>query len=100
MNQIIKRQLMACCCLVTKSRPTLLQVALWTTARQASLSIGFSRQEYWNGLPFPSPGGLPHARTEPVFPSQQADSLPLNNQGGQWRLDLRICLEKRLLREE
>ena len=51
---------MACCCLVTKSCLTLLQVALWTTARQAPLSIGFSRQEYWNGLPFPSPGELPN----------------------------------------
>ena len=32
---------------------------LWTVAPQAPLSIGFSRQEHWSGLPFPSPGGLP-----------------------------------------
>ena len=56
---------MACCCLATKSYPTLLQVALQTTARQAPLSIEFSRQEYWSGLPFPSPGELPHAGIEP-----------------------------------
>ena len=43
--------------LVTKSCLTL--VTPWTVARQASLSMGFSRQEYWSGLPFPSPGDLP-----------------------------------------
>ena len=36
-----------------------LPVTLWTGALQASLSMGFSRQEYWNGLPFPPPGDLP-----------------------------------------
>ena len=36
----------------------------------------FSRQEYWNGLPFPSPGGLPHPGMEPGSPALQADSLP------------------------
>ena len=39
---------------------------LWTTAPQASLSMGFSRQEYWSGLPFPSPEDLPDSGTEPV----------------------------------
>ena len=42
------------CCLVAKSRPTLCDP--WTAACQAPLSMGFSRQEYWSGLPFPSPG--------------------------------------------
>ena len=42
--------------LVTKSCPTL--VTSWTVARQAPLSMGFSRQEYWSGLPFPSPGEM------------------------------------------
>ena len=37
---------------------------LWTIARQASLSMESSRQEYWSGLPFPSPGGLPDPRIE------------------------------------
>ena len=41
-------------------------VTLWTVAYQASLSMGFSRQEYWSGLPFPSPGDLPDAGTEPM----------------------------------
>ena len=38
----------------------------WTVVHQASLSMGFSRQEYWSGLPFLSPGDLPHPRIEPV----------------------------------
>ena len=49
---------------------------LWTIARQAPLSMGFSRQEYWSGLPFSSPGDLPNPATEPDSPSLQADSLP------------------------
>ena len=44
--------------------------------RQASLSMGFSRQEYWSGLPFPSPGDLPDPGIEPGSPAFQADSLP------------------------
>ena len=43
--------------LVTKLCPTL--TIPWTVARQAPLSVGFPRQEYWKGLPLPSPGGLP-----------------------------------------
>ena len=41
----------------------------WTVTQQAPLSIGFSRQEYWNGLPFPSPGDLPDPGREPVSPA-------------------------------
>ena len=40
----------------------------WTVARQASLSMGLSQQEYWSGLPFPLPGDLPNPRIEPAFP--------------------------------
>ena len=40
----------------------------WTVASQAPLSMEFSRQEYWSGLPFPSPGDLPDPRIEPVSP--------------------------------
>ena len=61
-----------CCCLVTQS-PTL--VTPWTVACQASLSTGFSRQEYWSGVPFPSPGDLPHPGIKPRSPALQADSL-------------------------
>ena len=48
----------------------------WTVVYQASLSMGFSRQEYWSGLPFPSPGDLPDPGIEPRSPALQADTLP------------------------
>ena len=48
----------------------------WTVAYQAPLSMGFSRQEYWSALPFPSPGDLPDAGIEPGFPALQAEALP------------------------
>ena len=60
--------------LVTKSRPTL--VTPWTVACQAPLSLGVTRQEYWSGLPFPSPGDLSDPGIEPQSPALQADSLP------------------------
>ena len=47
----------------------------WTAAYQASLSMGFSRQEYWGGLPCPSPRDLPDLGIESRFPALQADSL-------------------------
>ena len=47
-----------------------------TTAHQASLSMGLSRQKYWSGLPFPPPGDLPDPGIEPRSPGVQADSLP------------------------
>ena len=47
----------------------------WTVAHQAPLSMGFCRQEYWSGLPFPSPGDLPDQRIEPGSPALQADAL-------------------------
>ena len=47
-----------------------------TVAHQAPLSMEFSRQEYWNGLPYPSPGDLPDPGIEPESPVLQADSLP------------------------
>ena len=47
----------------------------WTVAYQAPPSIAFSRQEYWSGLPFPSPGDLPDPGVEPGSPSFQADAL-------------------------
>ena len=47
-----------------------------TVARQAPLSMGFSRQKYWRGLPFPSPGNLPDPGIEPGSPTLQADYLP------------------------
>ena len=48
----------------------------WTVAYQAPQSMEFSRQEYWSGLPFPSPGDLPNPGIEPGSPALQADALP------------------------
>ena len=60
--------------LVAQSCLTL--VTTWTVARQAPLSVGFSRPEYWSGLLFPFPGNLPDPGLEPRSPALQADSLP------------------------
>ena len=53
----------------------------WTVAHQAPLSMGFFRQEYWSGLPFPSPGDLPDPGIEPISPALQADSLLIEPPG-------------------
>ena len=50
-------------------------VTPWIVAYQAPLSMVFSRQEYWHGLPFPSPGDLPNAGIEPRSPTLEADTL-------------------------
>ena len=52
----------------------------WAAAYQAPLSMGFSRQEYWSGLPLPSPGDLPDLGIEPVSPALQVNSLLLSFQ--------------------
>ena len=52
-----------------------LSVTLWTVTYQASPSMGFSRQEYWSGLPFPSPGDLPDPGIKPGSPALEADTL-------------------------
>ena len=56
-------------------------VTPWTVACQIPFVYGISRQENWNELPFPSPGGLPDPGMEPMSPALQADSLPLSHQG-------------------
>ena len=62
-------------CMCAKSLQSCLTfLSLWTVAHQAPLSMEFSRQEYWSGLPFPSPGDLP-------YPGIKPDSLPLSHQG-------------------
>ena len=61
-------------CVLSHSRVWLF-ATLWTVARQVPLSMEFSRQEYWSGLPFPYPGNLPNPGIEPRSPALQADSL-------------------------
>ena len=53
-------------CVLSHSSSVQLFATPWTVAHQAPLSMGFSRQEYWNELPFPPPGDLPYPGTEPA----------------------------------
>ena len=62
-------------CVLSRFSRIQLYAILWTVARQAPLSMGFSRQEYWSGLSFPSPGDLPNLGIELGFPTLQADSF-------------------------
>ena len=55
----------------------------WTVAHQAPPSMGFSRREYWSGLPSPSPGELPNPGIKPRSPILQADALPSEPPGTQ-----------------
>ena len=59
-------------------------VTLCTVARQAPMSKGLSKQEYWSGLPFPSLGNLPNPGIKPVSPAWQIHSLPLSHLGSPW----------------
>ena len=63
-----------CVCVKSLSRVQLF-ATLWTVAHQALLSMGYSRQEYWSGLPFPSPRDLPNPGIEPRSSALQADAL-------------------------
>ena len=74
----------------------------WTVAYQAPPSMGFSRQEYWSGLPFPSSGDLPDPGIEPRSPAFQADALssepprkPLRLTNSiNWKLQLQVDFQK------
>ena len=71
-------------------------VSPWTVAYQAPPSMGFSRQEYWSGLPFPSPGDLPNPGIKPGSPALQADALPSDPPGKlvlEANIDLRQCTD-------
>ena len=69
-----------CCTIKEKKTKSLSHVRLFATpqtvAHQTPPSMGFSRQEYWSGLPFPSPRDVPNPGTEPRSPAFQADVLP------------------------
>ena len=56
----------------------------WTIVHQAPLSMEFLRQEYWRGLPFPSPGDLPNPGIEPGPPTLWTDTLPSEPPGKYW----------------
>ena len=62
----------------------------WAVTHQTPLFLGFLRQEYWSGLPFPSPGDLPDPGIKPTSPHWQADLLLLSHQGSSGYVD--VCL--------
>ena len=64
---------------------------LWTVVHESPLSMEFSRQEYWGGLPFTFPGDLPNPRIEPMSPALQADSL-LSEQPGKYVISYRFSI--------
>ena len=76
-----KPQYIVCTVLCSFASIVRLSVTLWTVAHQTLQSMGFSRQEYWSGLPCPPPGELPDPGIEPMSPALQVDSLPLSHQG-------------------
>ena len=80
------------CVLVTQLCPTL--ATPWTISHQAPLSVKFSRQEYWSGLPFSSPADLPDPDIEPGSPALQADALPSELLGKPWTPWLHGHLER------
>ena len=64
----------------------------WTVAYQASPSMGFSRQDYWSGLPFPSPGDLPNPGIEPGSPALEAGTLTSEPPGKPW---VELCVHQK-----
>ena len=77
--------------------PTQLFATLWNVAHMAPLSMGFSRQEHWSGLPCPLPGDVPNPGIKPGSPILQADSLPSEPPG---KSVIVICTENNARREE
>ena len=63
-NKVIHPYVFRCACMLSRFSRVWLFVTLWTITCQAPLSMGFSSQAYWSGLPFPSPGDLPHPGME------------------------------------
>ena len=72
-----------CVCVCVCCGLSLVQLfeTLWTVAHQAPLSMGFSRQEYWSGLPCPSAGHLSSPGVQPASPALQVESLLLSHRG-------------------
>ena len=73
---IVLNHTCACVCMSSRFSHVWLFVTVWTTAHRAPLSMGFSRQESWSELPFPSTRNLPNARIKPRSPALQEDSSP------------------------
>ena len=67
-----------CACMLSLFSHVQLFATLWTVARQAPLSMGFSRQKYWSGFPFPSPQDLPNPGIEPKSGDTNIQTIALN----------------------
>ena len=74
--------------------------APWTVAYQALPSMGFSSQEYWSGLPFPSPEDLPDSAMEPGSPAFRTDALPSEPPGKQSKSCPWVVLEKEIVKKK
>ena len=85
------------CCVLSPFSHVWLFAMLWTVAWQAPLSMGFSRQEHWSGLPYPPPGDLPNSGIDLGSPALQVDSLPAELPGRPrdlqgWPITNQFCL--------
>ena len=80
MNALFKRCVCGMCVLSHFSHVRLFATPWTICSPPDSSAMGFCRQEYWNGLPFPPPGNLPDPGIEPASPALQVDSLPLSPQ--------------------
>ena len=87
-----------CVCVCVSHSVVSDSVTPWTVTHQVPLSVEFSRQEYWSGLPFSSPGDLPNPEIEPVSPALQADSL-LSEPPGKPFMLVDVSLHQGLLKE-
>ena len=86
------------CCAQLLSRARLF-ATLWTVAGQALLTMGFSRPEYWSGLPCPPPGDLPNPGIKPRSPELQADSLPFEQKSGLLQFCSFVVLAKYIFKQ-
>ena len=81
-----------CACLQSRFSRVQLFVTRWTVAHQAPLSVGFSRQEYWSGLPCPPPGDLPNPGVEPMSPVSLALAGGSFTTSATWEVCLSLSL--------
>ena len=85
-NDIAKFSLIrvcVCVCVCVCTQSCLIFEIPWTVIHKAPLCMGFSRQEYWSGLPFPLPGDLPHARIKPSVPTTAGRVFIIESPGKQ-----------------
>ena len=90
-RQRAPKTILASSCMLSHFSHIRLCETLQTGARQAPLSVGFSRQGNWSGLPLPSPGDLPDPEIEPTSPALQKGSLPVEPPPGKTIVSSTYC---------